>query len=676
MYLKKLILFFSFTISSFSQELGNLLDNLNNYTDKTNLNIDYKPTAMTVLYASDLESFGINTLGEALDFVAGIQTFKTTSVTSVVSVRGYTQPLNVFHEKIKYRINGVSASSNYFENFPINLIERVEISKGNASTIYDQSGFVAVVDIITKDKNSIYFGTGSFDSRNFSLLLNEKLNDKWNLKFATSYLKNNKKVDAPSGILTNSETFGTTFNRKRESLEGVEDFLIGGSLQSENLKISSKYIKNEKQNNYGFTGMLDWSDDGYTNYEIFSNEIAYNTFINSNNILETKLGSVESNYKMNTYLYKFEPNNFGIYDPHFKVDYTQRESYLSILIKNSTFSNHKIEYGILGTYTQIPKNKYYANVDNLTKFGAYNPFYNAYFPSQKELKEFSGKDGFISDESSKTNLSYFFSDSYSVNENLTFLTNIGVDNYQGYKELLNFRLGSVYSSDDINIYKFSISEANRNPSLIESSIVGHMMISENEDLEAEKLQSVELMYIYQQNSERLKLNLYYQKYKNSIDGRINGDILQYYNKNEDDDNYGIELEYSKSFENRSKLLFNSSYNIFEYKNKENFNLNINTPMVSKITGNIGYIYPVNSKLSISSYTKYYGKRNVLGDNKSVPEVLLFDVGASYSISKDTKIFLNIKNIFDTKQYYWGYNTNDERMLREGRTWSANFRYDF
>ena len=152
--------------------------------------------------------------------------------------------------------------------------------------------------------------------------------------------------------------------------------------------------------------------------------------------------------------------------------------------------------------------------------------------------------------------------------------------------------------------------------------------------------------------------------------------MQYYNKNEDDDNYGIELEYSKSFENRSKLLFNSSYNIFEYKNKENFNLNINTPMVSKITGNIGYIYPVNSKLSISSYTKYYGKRNVLGDNKSVPEVLLFDVGASYSISKDTKIFLNIKNIFDTKQYYWGYNTNDERMLREGRTWSANFRYDF
>ena len=42
MYLKKAILFFSLAISSFSQELENLLDNLNDYSDKTNLNIDYE----------------------------------------------------------------------------------------------------------------------------------------------------------------------------------------------------------------------------------------------------------------------------------------------------------------------------------------------------------------------------------------------------------------------------------------------------------------------------------------------------------------------------------------------------------------------------------------------------------------------------------------------------------
>lgn len=674
MYTKKVFLSLFFPIILFSKDLENILNDLNKYSDESNLNIDYKPTAMTVLYSHDLEALGINTLSEALNFVAGIQTFKTTSISSIVSVRGYTQPSNLLQEKIKYRINGVSTSSNYFENFPISLIERLEISKGNASTIYDQGGFVAVVDIITKDKNNITFGTGSFYNRNFSLILNERLNNSWKLILSTSYLKHNKKVDVPSANLTNSIDFGTNFDRKPNSLEGVEDFLIGGSLENENFKISSKYIKNDRQNNYGTTGLLDWNDDGYTKYEIISNEISYDTFLNSNNILEAKLGSVQSNYKMNTYLYKFEPNNVGIYDPQYKVNYTQRESYLSLLVKNSVFTNHKIEYGVYGSLVQIPKNKYYANVDSLTGLGLYIPQYDAYFPTQKELKEFSGKEGFISDEKSKTNFSYFLADTYSINENLTILGNLGVDDYEDYKKTLNFRLASVYSNDDINIYKFSLSQANRNPSLIENFIVRHMINYQSKDLEAEKLQSAELMYIYQQNDERLKINLYYQKYKNSIDGRLNGDFYQYYNKKQDENNYGLELEYSKIFENRSKLLFNGSYNSFSYKNSYE-NLKIDTPIVSKLTANLGYIYQINSKFTISPLLRYYGSKNLLNGDK-INDITLVDLTFTYNILKNSKLYFGAKNILDKEYFYYGYNTKDEKMLREGTTWFVSYSYDF
>ncbi|WP_419677522.1 TonB-dependent receptor [Aliarcobacter lanthieri] len=674
MFFKIVFIFLLLPIILFSQELENILDDLNKYSDKSNLNIDYKPTAMTVLYANDLQTLGIDTLSEALNFVAGIQAFKTTSVNSIVSVRGYTQPLNSFQEKIKYRINGVSVSSNYFENFPISLIDRIEISKGNASTIYDQGGFVAVIDIITKNKSNIAFGIGSFDNKNFSLLLNEKLNDNWKLKLSTSYLKHNKKVDAPSAILTNSIDFGTNFDRKQESLEGIEDILIGASLENKNFKISSNYIKNNRQNNYGTTGLLDWSDDGYSKYEMFSNEITYDTFLNTNNILEMKIGSVQSNYKMNTYMYKFEPNNVGIYDPHFKVDYTQRESYISLLVKNTSFTNNKIEYGVYGSLIQIPKNKYYTNVDYLTGLGQYIPKYDAYFPIQKELKEFSGKQGFISDESSKTNMSYFLADTYSVNENLTLLANLGIDDYQDYKKLLNFRLGSVYSNDDINIYKFSISQANRNPSLIEDYFVGHIINSQDQALEAEKLQSVELMYIYQQNDEKLKLNLYYQKYINSIDGYRYKDSLQYYNKKQDEYNYGAELEYSKNFENRSKVILNASFNSFAYKNSYE-NLKIDTPIVSKITTILGYIYPINSKFTISPLIRYYGSKNLLNGNK-IGDVALLDLTLTHNISKDAKLYFGAKNILDKEYFYYGYNTKDEKMLREGTTWFVSFSYDF
>ena len=84
---KRVFLFLLLTNILFSQELENIMSDLNQYSDKTNLNIDYKPTAMTVLYASDLESFGINTLGEALDFIPGIQTYSGTAFAPFISVR-------------------------------------------------------------------------------------------------------------------------------------------------------------------------------------------------------------------------------------------------------------------------------------------------------------------------------------------------------------------------------------------------------------------------------------------------------------------------------------------------------------------------------------------------------------------------------------------------------------
>ncbi|RXJ96793.1 hypothetical protein CRU94_01400 [Arcobacter sp. AHV-9/2010] len=672
MFFKRAFLIYVLPNLLFSYELENILNNLNKYSDKTHLNIDYKPTAMTVLYAKDLESLGVQTLSEALDFIAGIQTNTGTSISSIVSVRGYSQPFNAVFEKIGYFINGVSVSSNYYENFPISLIDRIEISKGAALGLSNPNSFVASINIITKDKNNIAIGTGSFDKRATSIIINEKLYS-WDIGLDFYYLKDNKKVDSTSANLT-TEFFGLPFDRKKESLEGKEDINFGLSLRNGNFEFANRYIKNHKQNNYGFFNYLDFSEDGYTEYETFASELKYIKDISQNNKLETKLGLLQNNYKLNTYFYKLEPNNSGFYNPHYKVNYTQRESYLSLLLKNRTFNNHEIDYGVYVSRSSILKNDFYTNVDSLYNIGDFIPSYDTYLPISPNLTKFDGKDGFIGNTDSKTNISYYFNDTYFYSDNLSFSFLAKVDDYENYKPTTNFKLGSVYSNDNINIYKFVLSRTNKIPSLLESSMVGHLGIFGNSDLKAEEIQSAELMYIYGENSNKLKVNLYYSIYKNSI-GLIPyaNNTYKYTNKNEDEENYGIEFEYSKIFENRSKLLLNTSYNSFMYKSSDT---NINTPIVSKVTANIGYIYPINSKFSLSSYTKYYGKREVFGDNKAIPDVVLFDLGASYNFTKNAKLSLNVKNILDTKHYYWGHSTTDEKMLREGRTWFASFSYDF
>lgn len=671
---KYILLYLLITLNTQADDIKNLLEDLNEYSDKNHLNMDYKPLNMTILYAEDLEILGINTLSEALDFASGIQTFETTYFSSVVSVRGHTQPFNTFQNKIEFKIDGMSVSSNYFENFPISLTERIEISKGSDSIIYGKSGYIAVINIITKNKNNITLGTGSFDRRAGSFIVNEKLDDSWDIKLDTYYLKHNKSVDAINGILTNSADFGTTFNREKTSLEGKEDKSIGILLKNGNFRISSRYIDAFKQNNYGFTGFLDFNDKAYTNYKTFVNEVSYDAFITENNTLETKLSFLQNNYELDTFLYDIEPNNLRLYNPHYKVDYTEQESSLSFLMRNSTFDNHNIEYGMQASIIDVTKNDYYTNADSLYNVGTYISDYKAYFPNQRELIKFSGNDGFVNNISLENNLSYFFNDNYIFNENLSFLFNLSLDDYESNETQMNYKFGTIYSNDNTNVYKLILSETNKNPSRVENYITGHSLISGDKKLEAEEMQNAELMYIYQQNSQKLKLNLFYSVYKNSIDlSKINDTTFQYYNKKNDDTAYGVELEYTKNFENRSKIFLNGSYNIFKYKNNS---VNLNTPIISKDTVNLGYIYPLNSKINLSALAKYYGVKEVLEDNDSIPSVILYDLGIKYNLSKNSKISLNVKNIFDKKYYYWGSNTINERMLREGRIFYTSLSYDF
>lgn len=671
MSVKRVFLFLLLTNILFSQELENIMSDLNQYSDKTHLNIDYKPTAMTVLYSSDLEALGINTLGEALDFVAGIQTFAGTASSSYISVRGQSQALNSIYEKIGFFINGVSVGVNYFENFPISLIDRVEISKGSTFGLNNPHSFVASINIITKNSNSFSVGTGSFDKKATSFIFNKRIN-KLDLGLDFFYLKDDKKVDAPSATLS-TEAFGTSFDRKKESLEGKENINFGLSLKNDNFEFSNRYIKNKKQNNYGFFNYLDFRDDGYIEYETLLSELKYTNDLSQNNKFEAKIGVLQNNYKFETYFYKLEPNTLGFYNPHFKADYAQRDKYLSFLVQNRTFDKHEIDYGVNISKSSIVKNDFYTNVDVLYKVGT---LYNgAYVPNSPNLTKFSGKDGNISDANSKVNSSYYIDDTYFYNNDLSFNFLLKVDDFETHKNAYNFKLGTTYSNNNIDIYKFILSKSSKTPSVLESSTTGHFQLYGNSNLKNEDVQSAEFIYIHTDNIDKLKLNLFYSIYKNSIESReFEPNKYEYVNKKDDEKNYGFELEYQRVFENRSKLFFNSSYNIYEYKNSY-YNLDINTPIVSKIKANLGYIYPINSSLTISPLLRYYGDKKLLNGD-SIDAVLLADLTLMYNFSKSGKLFFGAKNILDKDYYFYGHKTKDEKMLREGRTWFASFKYDF
>lgn len=193
---------FTYCSHLYADDLTFLFDQLNQLSDETKLSNSYNPTSLYVLYGEDLASLGIQRLDEALDFVPGIETIEGSSISRKVLVRGNGQPLSPFQEKIQFFVNGTELSLNYLPDFPISLIERIEIMKGSYFSGTSHKGLIATINIITKynqnNENELDLSIGSFNAKSGSAIINRDFNE-WSMSVDAYYLKHDKKVDAPSG---------------------------------------------------------------------------------------------------------------------------------------------------------------------------------------------------------------------------------------------------------------------------------------------------------------------------------------------------------------------------------------------------------------------------------------------------------------------------------------------
>ncbi len=133
------------------------------------------PSALRVVSAEDIRTYGYRTLAEALRSLPGIYVSSDRNYT-YIGVRGFGQPGD-YNTRVLLLIDGERINENtydgsyYANEFPvdIDLIERVEFMPGPASAIYGNNAFFGVVNVITKrgqDINGAELSAeyGSFDT--------------------------------------------------------------------------------------------------------------------------------------------------------------------------------------------------------------------------------------------------------------------------------------------------------------------------------------------------------------------------------------------------------------------------------------------------------------------------------------------------------------------------------
>lgn len=693
MVYKKIVCSLLTTASLFAQDQSDIesfFKEITDFTTKTNINIDHQPSVLTVLYSEDLQALGVRTLNEAFDFVPGIETSMSSSGNSQVITRGASEPNNFVYIKMKYFIDGVDVDYNYYADFPIELIDRIEVLRGGASAIYGQGAFLGAVNVITKSSrksadNSVNVEIGSFDYRKGSTLLHTQVSG-WDVGVDAYYKKHNRTVDAsnaPVALLPDPlpAMYGVngTFSSDKISREGLREGGFGLIAHNDEWTFTSRYFQKHTQSYYGFFGLLDFDDSGYTEYRTATAQLDYNSKISDDLTLTADVGVLRDHYEVNTYYYQIEPNMVGLKNPHFNMQHTKQTTYAEAALESQQFENHKIKIGAYAGYLDLRQNDYSTNVDAINHIGVPDPFNpTVYWANQTQLTTLTGNTGFYNlPDTKQTLLSYYLQELYHASDALNVSLNVRLDDYEFFNSMLSWRGALVYSLDDINIFKLIASRAYRAPSYTEAYLTNHLGIYVgNPALKPERVDTYEAAYIYTRSAQTLRANLYYSIYKNAIDASFdNLDIYQNISKNRY--SHGVELEYTQEFDNRSKLMINGSYTQYNYTNVNlGTNVQIDNPNISQVLAHAAYIYPITSSLGWNNVARYYGKKELAKYNGKIDDVLLFDSTLRYCYNKDFTTSLMVKNALNSTYYYPSSGMNVAPMQQEGRVIYATLQYDF
>ncbi len=123
------------------------------------------PASVSFITADEIARFGYRTLADILRSVRGMYVADDRNF-SLVGVRGFGKPGD-YNSRILLLVNGHRVNDNVFGQAEVGAefgmdpatFERVEIIRGPASSIYGDSAFFAVVNVITKSGASLAGGT-------------------------------------------------------------------------------------------------------------------------------------------------------------------------------------------------------------------------------------------------------------------------------------------------------------------------------------------------------------------------------------------------------------------------------------------------------------------------------------------------------------------------------------
>ena len=622
--MKILLIFFILCNSILANHVDelNLLDDLENASQistKTKLNINKTPSIVSVIHAKELKQLGVTNLFEAMQTVPGVQTSIGSGGAKQIHMRGNK---SLTRDKLKVMINGISVNNEilgsshaYFE-MPIENIQRIEIIRGPASTIYGSFAHIGVINVITKSsqhKDNIYFVSKSSENKlNLGFTQNIEL-ETMKIALDTSFTNNKNSRD------TGPYTYNGGSINQATSFEDFKNASVGGIISFDNdFSFEARILKHKTQSFYGYS---DWpitqEPTKLKTTSLFS-QLQYAPKISSSLSLDLRLGYKEYTFEGLSQLKPYSSTGIAAYDLFGDGYYKEHVLYTDNALNYSTH-NHDLLFGFYASQAEeSSQTDYYVNNPDVSQLA------NVFNLGVKE-------------DVSRKQYALYFNDIYTISDK--FIANIGLryDNYSDVDSNLAHKLALLYNHDEAQNYKFMYQRSFRAPTWLELYGTAAPYLG-NPSIKPETIDTYELAYHYKNRLDSYaNINVFYSKMKNFI----TSDASHCFLNDGDSYSYGLELEFRIALFTDDFLQTNYSYVYIEDSDGNNL------PFVAKHLANLMYVHHISKNFSAGSKIKYIGKqKHKLTDTRAdIAGYATFDQTLTYT-HKEFSIQASVKNLFN------------------------------
>jgi outer membrane receptor for ferrienterochelin and colicin len=613
------------------------------------------PAVASVFSAKYIKNSGAKNLADILNMVPGIHVgVSMVNFSPIYAVRGFS---SAYNRNILIMIDGVPQDDLAFSDratalgkVPIDVIERVEVSRGPGSSLWGGDAFSAVVNIITKtrtpDASSITIEGGSYNTRNARMISGAKVLSNFDLVAAFEYSK--------------TDGYSPTIERDSQTLIdaqlGTDASLAPGNASTDSEESGAHINLSNGHSRFGLrayhlnTSMgigLTASLDPYGNIKTdgFEALYRYNKDITSDFSFDATLSYSQSDHTIDN-LHFFPPGAFGVFPDGVIVNEKNRQNFtrLNSALRYSGLDDHFLTLGIGGERSKVEalsESRNYFMLGNMILPTEMHDTLSDPIPGKKEY-------------SKSLNFAYL-QDEWLVLTDWSITLGARYDDDDEFGPVTSQRAVLQWNTTHALTTKLLYGRGYRIPTLMDTKSRYIPAFEANPELEPEKLDQIQLVFDYRPTQRiRSRIDLFYHETDNQIRYQSSMSGLTFHPENVGDQTgRGFELELWWDFSEHTKFY---SYYAYQDNTDKTTNEDAGYSPHNKVFAMLQYDRP--DGWFFSTKMTYVGNRDrIAEDTRSKADCYTFvDLLIRNELTRSLEATLEIRNIFDTEAEEAGMGT--------------------